>query len=1057
MNIFASTRRSIVFVCAGVISALSLSTQTLADSHFGDIGDIVLPGDEVFYASNNVAARSIFQEGHPAWKDLEAVSREIVSRQLGVPNDDRLRHTAGAETRALMYLNLMSWLAEGRVALIAQLFDSDKYALVSELEGRIRNKKLDLATLAKDEYDQWFFAPCAYHPIVGDPDEYLNRPDVFTACLPPPILRLTPPPVPSSAEFTTWAIQSAGDIERNQWLEQFNLINPWGSMGTDRMRVHYNEYLKSTLHAIPFEIVMVESMRTGQVTVDLSSIDNIDLADSFGTLAAEAGSEFLINYFRDFLMDTLISMLIGGYDGPSPHDAAILAGTALAVEILKQVGIAQVGDALEGQIADATNYDIFEANETVEGRTEIFLEFMALTYPDFHDYRHFLPGTTAGNPEDSRTRFEKLDEFEASFGPQVRVGISDPFSPADDNTVLLGSEIKFKTRQHFYEDGSFARELDDHPMDYGTHIPYQNWDREYWSAWKIPEGFLHIRYMKPVGNVFPDEYINADCPSNPPYSPVDYSNQGYRCLNSFFGSFTEPLNVGDPVQLGLFATRVTAVPSADHLVILDEIPDGFRFQSHLIHAAVNDYSNCELSGNCFISQDIRYLNSRQAEIDGGSRRIVRFFSNDIPEVDLVASGEVLPSVDPGGLQNFNIDAPVVFNAVATDDDVQSLNYNWVIGKCPVVGSCSFHDGGTIIIGDAGAGSTVIYSGLRRSTIDYFYTIPGLYRVTVTVTDNLGEAVAESLEFRVSKEAGDDNEDPFADPDLDGIWTAVDNCPDVANPFQEDSDNNGVGDACQLDDFDGDGIDSSIDNCPVSPNPSQRDFDGDGIGDACDFEVPDRDSDGVPDRSDNCPFVSNAVQMDTDGDGIGDVCDPLDDIDDDGIETVVDNCPNLANPSQSDVDLDGIGDACDLFDDIDDDGIETSVDNCPTDANPDQSDVDFDSLGDACDSFNDTDGDGIANAMDLACPASDLAPTVVIAHCDSGVLNSVTVNGCSIMDTINTCPTGTQGELSRCVSHATNKLKKSGLISGKEKGQIQKCAKLPKEDKSKADKPKKNKK
>lgn len=35
-----------------------------------------------------------------------------------------------------------------------------------------------------------------------------------------------------------------------------------------------------------------------------------------------------------------------------------------------------------------------------------------------------------------------------------------------------------------------------------------------------------------------------------------------------------------------------------------------------------------------------------------------------------------------------------------------------------------------------------------------------------------------------------------DPDGDGVCSAVDNCPDVANPMQEDSDANGVGDACQ---------------------------------------------------------------------------------------------------------------------------------------------------------------------------------------------------------------------------------------------------------------------
>lgn len=67
-----------------------------------------------------------------------------------------------------------------------------------------------------------------------------------------------------------------------------------------------------------------------------------------------------------------------------------------------------------------------------------------------------------------------------------------------------------------------------------------------------------------------------------------------------------------------------------------------------------------------------------------------------------------------------------------------------------------------------------------------------------------------------------------------------------------------------------------DNCPVDPNPSQQDSNGNGIGDAC--EAPDQDGDGVPDASDNCPALANPLQEDNEGDDIGDVCDSDDDND-----------------------------------------------------------------------------------------------------------------------------------------------------------------------------------
>jgi choice-of-anchor B domain-containing protein len=151
--------------------------------------------------------------------------------------------------------------------------------------------------------------------------------------------------------------------------------------------------------------------------------------------------------------------------------------------------------------------------------------------------------------------------------------------------------------------------------------------------------------------------------------------------------------------------------------------------------------------------------------------------------------------------------------------------------------------------------------------------------------------------------GCNNDTIDTDTDNDGIAGTVDNCPDIPNPDQIDSDNDGDGDLCD-DDDDNDGILDADDICPTVPNPNQEDFNGNGVGDACE----DTDEDGIFDGLDNCPDIANPDQLDTDSDGMGDVCDTDDD--NDGIDDVDDNCPLVANSNQIDSDGDGNGDACD---------------------------------------------------------------------------------------------------------------------------------------------------
>jgi len=240
---------------------------------------------------------------------------------------------------------------------------------------------------------------------------------------------------------------------------------------------------------------------------------------------------------------------------------------------------------------------------------------------------------------------------------------------------------------------------------------------------------------------------------------------------------------------------------------------------------------------------------------------------------------------------------------------------------------------------------------------------------------------------------------YADSDNDGVCDQEDNCPNDANPGQEDANNNGVGDVCDAPPSDcanvtittlTDGVRvTGLDGAPITTlhiftagwsTEFQCSYDCN----ETEVHTLARGSYHVFARYYTAAWVPICEVSDfitVVGDGSNDPCFTLGgDSDDDGVCNDEDNCPDTYNPGQADTDNDGQGDVCDsnpctgLGGDSDGDGVCGNQDNCPNDYNPNQADSDNDGIGDVCDGPSnpcagqggDSDGDGVCDNQDN-CP------------------------------------------------------------------------------------------
>jgi hypothetical protein len=98
------------------------------------------------------------------------------------------------------------------------------------------------------------------------------------------------------------------------------------------------------------------------------------------------------------------------------------------------------------------------------------------------------------------------------------------------------------------------------------------------------------------------------------------------------------------------------------------------------------------------------------------------------------------------------------------------------------------------------------------------------------------------------------------------------------------------------------------------------------------------------------------------------------------------------------------------------------------------------IPDDCENEPDTDGDGVLDVCD-ACPGTELGETIVIRGCHTGVADQVLDDGCTMMEALADCAAAdpNHGQFVRCVTHLVNDWRREGLLTGKARARIVRCA------------------
>ncbi len=384
------------------------------------------------------------------------------AHQLPAADRNRLLGWQRNEMRALIYDKLLGVIKKAPGARTA-----DEQAAVNAFAARIKQKRVDAAQFAIDEYNSWNSNPCNYAPPEGF--SYEGRQLCAAARLNPAVAGPIDPP--KFEEFQAYGVKRAYEVFQDLGAQQTmdQVVRGATFFGGVATGAVVGAVVAANVSQAVVKAIFPFASRAFFVAG--TALTGAGAAGTAGTAAAataSGASRFLAFAGPVFIIIT-----------------CIVTGVLRGIDVANIAAIPGKLQAKLDEVRNAPAPDLAQLITTDAGKQEVFAAFTLMTLPDYPSTDP-VPAPQAGDPQ-FKVRQNGSPTITTAAQINFRTG-DTPAKESNNQSVRLNGGWfinKYKDKNNVEKERWKLR------------IDYLNWEGEQWTAGRAGATFVHVKLGDP--------------------------------------------------------------------------------------------------------------------------------------------------------------------------------------------------------------------------------------------------------------------------------------------------------------------------------------------------------------------------------------------------------------------------------------------------------------------------------------------------------------------------------------------------------------------------------